>query len=451
MARTALPLLCCLALAACTGEPPPTDTGDTGPAPECLEDDACGQNEICEDTVCIIGDRDDSFEGARPIFQVTDLEDPGVRTGLIHEPGDVDHYAYEAAEPGWVRISTITGDDDEGLDTVLSIYRADGALHHVMDEYATGSLRSYDSRMQVWLPTAGTWFIRVEDVSTYYGDATLRGDPSFSYRLAVEPWGSVSEEPDSASDPSVRFDVQNGSTIYPWGVVIEASGDLDWTTAELPWGDAPIEVWAPESIPGSALRPVVEVTDEEGVVHMRMPEVGARGYGSTFASPQGTYTLSVGDLDEGGSTDHWTVLYIRTREQGYGNPREVEPNDLPDQATPLDAETVQDGGLTTDRSFLQGRLTEEGDVDVFRFAALEGGGLRLVCSSDSYGAIGDVQVELHDPEGTLVATFEDGDDLAPDGEAEDLVAGGYTLSFSSQDGTYGPGVYYRCGVYADHP
>ena len=117
-----------LGLGACAGDDDDTGPIDTGSAPECLEDDACGDNEICEEQVCIVGDRDDTFEDAGPLLKVQDLDDPNVKTGLIHTPGDVDHYVYTNLEPEWVRISTITDGGDDGLDTVLSVFAADGSL-----------------------------------------------------------------------------------------------------------------------------------------------------------------------------------------------------------------------------------------------------------------------------------------------------------------------------------
>ena len=219
----------------------------------------------------------------------------------------------------------------------------------------------------------------------------------------------------------------------------------------MPFGDAPFEIWAPEVIPGSDMVPRVEVTDPDGFLHLSLTDVGARGFASTFSSPETTFTVSASDADGAFGPNTWTVLYLRTRPEGYGNPREVEPNDTVADATPLDAEEVTEGGVTSDRHFLQGKLLTEGDQDHYRFAAREGGRLRLVCSSDSYGATGDVTVDVLDPSGAAVATFEDGDDSAPDGELEDLQEGAYTLLFSAADGSSGPSVYYRCGVYADHP
>lgn len=449
MTRLLLPAA--LLAVSCAGDDDDTGIVDTAPPPECTEDDNCDANEICEEQTCVLGDRDDTFDGARALYIVPDLDDPGVRQGLIQTPGDVDHYVFEAAEAGWYRISTLTDDGDDALDTVVSVFRADGALHHVMDDYPTGSLRSYDSRMQVYLPTAGTWYIRVEDRSTFYDEEPLRGSPAFSYRIGLETWGVVTVEPDSAGDPSVRFPMESGSVVYAWGVRAEEPGDVDHTVAVMPWGDAPFEVWAPAAIPGSAMTPVVEVRDSEGTLHLRKEAVGSTGFASTFSTPDETFSVSVTDLDSGGSDDHWTVLYLRTRDPGYGNPREVEPNDTVDEATPLDAETRSDGGVTSDVSFLQGKLDVEGDTDHFRFAAVAGGRLRLVCSSDSYGATGNVDVDVLDPAGERVVTLTDGDDSAPDGEVEDLEEGAYTLRFKLAVGSFGPSAYYRCGVYADRP
>lgn len=439
----------------CTGTSDDNDTTtptDTSDPLECIEDATCGDFEICEENECVMGDRDDTFEGANSVFQVQNADDPNVSVGLIHTAGDVDHFVYQAAGPEWLRVWTQTNETDEdGLDTVVSVYGANGALHHYMDETGTGSLSSYDTLMHVYLPSAGTWYFRVEDKSTFEADGEPRGDSAWRYRFGVQAWGSVTVEPDSLEDPSIVFELATGTTIYPWGVLIEEPGDVDYTTAAMPYGDAPFEIWAPTEIPGSALEPKVEVRDAEGTFILEKTGIGATGPAVYFDGYETTWDVRVSDVNGEGSGEHWTVLYLRTRAEGYGNPREVEPNDTAVDATAIEQSPNTSNGVTSDRGFLQGVLATPGDVDHYEFNVVQRGGLRLVCSSSSFGSTGDVEVELYDGSGTSLGVFSDGDDSAPDITLTDLDEGLYTLRFFEKEGGGAPSVYYRCGVYADRP
>ncbi|MFK7928865.1 MAG: hypothetical protein AB8H79_11805 [Myxococcota bacterium] len=439
---------------ACSGDAvdPDPDPEDTADLDECAEDNECGINQICEDDACITGDRDDTFDGARTAYLVQDEDDPNVSTGLIHAPGDVDHFVYTASEPQWLRVWTQSNENaPEALNTVVSVFRDNGALHHFMDETGTGSLSVYDTRMQVYLPEAGTWYFRVEDISTFSGEGEPRGDQSWEYRFGIESWGSISEEPDSVDDTSIRFLMSNGTTIYPWGVLIDEDGDVDYTTAAMPHTDAPFEIWAPTDIPGSTLDARVEVRDAEGTLVLRKDSIGDTGYASYFQGYKTTWDVRVSAVDGKGGPNAWTVLYLRTRAEGYGNPREVEPNNAAAEANIVEQERYTNNGVTSDRGFLQGILSEPGDEDRYSISVVDGGGIRMVCSSSSYGSLGDVNVEVYDAEGASLGVFEDGDDSAPDVTLTDLSAGVHQLRFFEADGAGDPSIYYRCGVSANRP
>jgi len=429
-----------------------TDTIDTDEEPECREDNDCGQYEICEQEECVTGDRDDTIETATPIYQVTGTEDPGVKRALIQEPGDFDHWAYTSPGEEWLRVWTRTNEEDpSGLDTVLTVLAPNGAVHHVMDEFPTGNIRGFDSLMHVYLPTPGTWTLRVEDRSTWYDGETPRGSIAFEYEIGVEAWGSVSTEPDSAEDPSIEFPMANGTTVYAWGIRLEEPGDVDYTTADMPYGDAPFEVWAPGDIPGSDAEPKVEARDEEGALYLVKEDVGATGNAAYFDGPDTKFQVSVTDVEGRGGPDVWTVLYLRTRAEGTGNPREEEPNDTLGDANLMEQERVEEGGVTTDRSFLQAAFLAGDTSDWYSFSVVDGGKLRTSCSSTSFGATGNVDVDLVGPNGEIIDTWTDGNDVAPDVEREGLGEGLYALRFFERDGLTGPSVYYRCGVYLDHP
>lgn len=416
---------------------PPTEDAPRGAIPaaaRCTDADGCSP----------AGDGNDTFATADPITAQHGEVETGVQ-GVISVPGDVDLYAYRSPGGEWLRIWTRT-DEGAELDTVLSVHAPNGSLHHVLDDFGTGPVSTHDSLMHVYLPHPGTWFIRVEDRSTHYGESP-RGGPEFRYTLGVEPWSGGAEEPDSPDAPAAHFDLADGTTTYPWGVVIDHPGDADHATVQMPYGDVPFEVWAPIRIPGSGLRARVTVVDGDGRRLMRKDDVGPNGIAVYFDASHTTLRVSVGEVRaDRGDGDHWTVLYLRTRPPGYGNPREVEPNDARGEATELAAEPVTEDGRRTDRAFLQGVLATPGDEDWW---SLRGGGsLRLACSSSRFGSGGDVQVDVVGPAGEVVATVTDGDDSAPDVASLPVPDDGpYALRFYEQDGIGDPGVYYRCGVY----
>ena len=63
-------------------------------------------------------------------------------------------------------------------------------------------------------------------------------------------------------------------------------------------------------------------------------------------------------------------------------------------------------------------------------------------------AFGDLAVDIHGPDGTLLDTITEGGDSTPDAEGYGpLEAGTYGLRFYSEDGMYGLGVFYRCGLF----
>ncbi|MFT7519872.1 MAG: hypothetical protein ACI9MC_002016 [Kiritimatiellia bacterium] len=447
-----------LALTSCSGEQPTSDdigTDTESEGPECQIDDDCVTHSICNDSQeCVIGDRDDEFDGATAIRITEEDDGPNVRQGMIHTAGDVDFYAYESAGDEWLRVFTRSDDNvEDGLDTVVSVYRSNGKLHHVMDEFGTGSVSSFDSLMNVYIPDAGTWYIKVEDVGTYNDDGTPRGQESFLYDLGVQEWRSITSEPDSADDQSITFEMRNGNTIYPLGVVIDEAGDVDYTSVKMPHGDAPFEIWAPSSIPGSELEARVTVTDDEGQTILVKDNIGDDGIATYFDGWNTTWNVSVSDVREGqGSQNHWTVLYFRTRTEGYGNPRESEPNNDSLTANLIETEESTEDGVKFDRGFLQSVLGSPDDEDFFQIEGVQDGRLRVVCSSSRYGSLGDVELEVIDPDGKSLGIFSDGDDSAPDLDSlEDINRGLYTLRFFEKDGAGSLGVYFRCGAYVYHP
>lgn len=441
-------LLTALALVAGCNRDSFTETDDTQPddtqvVPECETDDQCSTHYICEAEECVRGDRDNTFQDATPILQNQRID------GVIEPAGDLDFYAYDSPGGEWLRVETTSPDEEDSLDTVLSVYASTGALHLVMDDYATGSVTTYDSLAYVYLPTAGTWYVRVEDRSTWY-DEDPRGGEDFAYTLELKTFTALTREADASTDPSVTVDVTSGTSIWAVGVNLEEPGDSDWIEVTLPWGDAPLELYGVASAPGSELDVLARVYDPAGDLVLEKEGLGPEGEASYFNAEGVSYLVEITDARGGGGDDHWASVYLRTRENGTTYGMELEPNDTAETAGVL-AGTISeaDAGLYTWYSF-QGALGAEGDVDWYTFDLESTDYLSVLCSADSYGALGDLAVEVFAPDGASLGEYSDSDsDTTPDVyNLEPAQTGAATLVVRSEDGTYGPGAYYRCLVLA---
>mgnify|MGYP000144136967 CR=1 FL=1 len=92
-----------------------------------------------------------------------------------------------------------------------------GKLHHQEDDFPTGSVSTYDTVLQAYLPDAGEWLIVVEDVNG-------AGEQDFEYLVEVEEIGGTTSEDDSFGDPSSNVVADSDSTIWSVGVLLEEDG-----------------------------------------------------------------------------------------------------------------------------------------------------------------------------------------------------------------------------------
>ena len=440
-----------LLLLACNGERP-IDPIDTDNTPECTEDEQCNAQSICdEDQTCTVGDRDNDIASATPILKTTDPEDNPSAEGVIQTEGDVDYYSFEALEPQWVRIQTVSEVPEE-LDTVIAILDASGGVHAWIDNFGTGRINRYDSVLHAYLPTAGTWTITVQDRGTWFNlDEEAYGQDLY-YQLSILDFGNTTTETDSFDLPSVDVDITSGTSIYTVGVNLKQADDSDFITIQLPYNDAPIEVYSLSELPGSDAHPRVQIRDDAGTLLSDKSEVGEEGVALYPGAQSGTYTLEVSDVFTAGSDNHWFPLYIRTRPEGEHYTLEVEPNSTREtpQALPSEALTT-DSGLDYTRAWVQGTLGEDGDEDWFTFDATAGDRLTVRCDGSIFGSQGDMQMEMFNAAGTLQVRASDGTDAMPDMDNFGPVTADATYNvrfFNENDAPYGVASFYRCVFFA---
>ncbi len=451
--------------AGCNGEKA-TDTNDTPTPPVvegCTIDDDCSTGLICEDAECIVGDRDNSFD------EGTTLRLNEVREGLIEPPGDIDYFVYESPGQEWLRIQTTnSGDPIDSLDTVVRVFAENGAEHARADNFATGRVNSFDSVAIFWLPRAGTWYVTVEDVSTYYTDVfdEPRGDETFEYTLEMIEFGNGTLEPDSELLPNDVLELPGGNNIFSFGILLEEPGDSDWLVIDPPFAGQPLEVWGTPT-PGSDAQPLVRLSerntpgdaDDPSVLVAEKEDVGTDGICSYFDPLDELYTLEATDRLGGGSDDHWYVVYVRTYEPEANHPvfgdaiweREAEPNDDPADAwsAPLVTELTSNG-TAYDTAYVQGTLESGDDIDRIRVEMADLPNLSVRCWADDFGSTADLQVTVLDPSGTDITPQDQGFEPTSAGYLTyniNTSPGAHDVLIEAEDSLGGPSAYYRCAVY----
>ncbi len=423
------------------------DSNTSDATPECTEDVQCSEASICgDDDNCVVGDRDNDIQSATTVFKTTDPEDSPSAEGIIQTRGDVDYYAFEALEPQWVRIQTVSELPEE-LDTVVAVLDASGGVHAWVDDFATGSINNYDSVLHAYLPTAGTWYITVQDRGTWFDLDDEAFATDLYYQLSILDFSNTTTETDAADNPSADVDITSGGSIYTVGVNLEAPGDVDYITVQLPYGDAPIEVYGMTELPGSDARIRVTLADSDGTLLTDKRNLGEEGPAAYFGAQEGTYTLAATDAFDGGGANHWFPLYVRTRAEGDHYTLEIEPNDADNvQAPPID-ELTTNGGSAYNRVWMQGAFGETGDEDWYEMPAVTGDRLTVRCDGSIFGSTGDMQLELMDGSGAVVATATDGNDAMPDLENFGPIAADDTYTvrlFNENDAAFGASSFYRC-------
>jgi hypothetical protein len=437
------------------------DDSETTP-PECVGDEQCAHGrEVCEAEVCVPGDRDGDFATATAVG----LGDPVAAEGWIFPEGDVDRFFYRAPGPQWVSIATVSNDASD-LDTIVSVWTEAGELHAFGDGFpiypysVVGTLRgenvTFDTVMFVYLPTAGVWYLQVEDRSTWTGAATgtttpgattePRGGRNWRYDLVVNEAPGTSE-PDTSETPSWTFDVASESVISLVGVVIDQPGDVDHVQIDFPFEDHLLEIWGQPDMPGSTAAPVVRLLDGPDLVAEKA------GLGdewlSWFGAHAGTFSLEASNANGGGGPSTWFMLYARTYRAADSHPffgtDHYEP-EQPYNNTPAEAQVLLRDPEFGGASFrLEGTIEAPGDEDWWLIEAEETDLVSVRCWTDRFGSLAALDLGLATGGGVewLAADAPDADDLYV---SDQPMPGPGPLELRVGSAGGGPGHWYRCAA-----
>ncbi len=466
--RLAAALLAALLLCACpddkltSGETALPETGPDSEAPECSEDDTCEAWEICEDDVCVDGDRNESSDEAEPLG----WEEP--LSGYLNPAEDVDWFSIESDGGQFVRVSTRpTGAESgepvasEDMDTVLILYDPSGDWVVWEDDYPTGGVvNGYDTIIYAYLAEAGTYSLAVMDASTAYDRDEKLGGADFSYVVELQEYGSPPDEPDSFEDPGADRDLESSGYFYPVPILLEEESDSDWIELTLPYGDCPMLVYGSANIEGSDALPRLRLYTAEQELLLDLDELGTNGVALYPDIDGGKALAEATDAEGGGGDNHWFFLIFKIYDEGYSTsiggvefPYQVEsePNGSLEQAQLVEQLSVEtDSGDEYTAAFLWGTIGEAGDEDWYAIHGSEDWNLTVYGTADYNGSLLNPALELYDASGERLQYWYDGSDLAPDLLNEHLDSDGtYYLRLYDEDESDEGGAawFYRLSIY----
>ena len=398
-----LPLLPLLSLLACTDTPSPKSDGsstDTEPK-TCANDDACSDGYICEETSCIAGDRNNDATTAASLFWETDV------AGLINPAGDTDWYAITAEGGEFARIQVDTLEDENELNSVVSVYNAAGHRLSWEDEHPAGNVSTYDSVCYAYFGDAGTYYIKVEDYSTFFGETPVGGFDS-DYVLTVKA-AAVGSEPDSGQEPGNSVDVAEGSIwAIPW--LMDEESDIDFVDLTLPYKNTWLTIVGAAHIEASTAAPEYLLANKDGTAILLKDGPTADDPAIYVGTQSTKYVLGIRDAFGGGGSDVWGAAFVQVYGADFGGVPETEANDDVASANPLPLEAINSNSGVALGGFVQGTLAIDvdgsgDDSDVFEISVpSDDTYLSLIPRSRQYGSLVIPTVEVMDEAGVVIET-----------------------------------------------
>jgi hypothetical protein len=351
-----------------------------------------------------------------------------------------------------VVISTVS-DSSSGIDTVVSLYDEGGKRLAWEDGYAGGTISGRDTMLYAFFPEDGTYYIKVEDVGTFYDSSEYEpfGSPNASYELTVEDWGSGGDEPDSIFETGVGWSIDDAGIVYPIPFYFPEGDEQDYCLLELPFSDAPLYLFTMQHDEGSDATPFLELFNSEGEPVL-MATDPARDAGIQHIQPLGdSYVLKVSEQEGKTGNSYWGYAFVIMGSEGDGNPREEEPNSTMEEAQSIELEDREPDTGTYLGAFAQGFIETAEDQDLYAFTIEEELYITAAFGAQLYGSYLIGRLEVLDSTGEVVG----GQDSSPGSDEAmlnvgPLPAGDYFFRVSQvpDSGVGGEGYFYRFGLYA---
>jgi hypothetical protein len=327
-----------------------------------------------------------------PIPEVT-VGDPYGEADAIDPAGDTDLFQFQAVEGQWLRIFTRHGNSP--VDPVVTLF--DASMTRLAESDDDIPRTGTDSEINFHVPASGTYFLEVQEFSTWNGDMPMGGS-TYVYTIRIRVYDDAEDgvmiDPETGDTAASAIDDELGTIL---GTFRDTS-DVDvyrfrnpstssiarYSVAVLPAG--------PDGQGSTTPAGRVWLTDRAGARVLASVD-GAIG-NDALEPPvnQTDYLLWVAHPGSGGGSNDYYVLksnlFVENPPERMDGRNETLPG-----AELLDV--VPDG--MNRRAFVLADL-DAGDVDYFRFDVMAGEEMFLACAAESSGSgVRDLVAEIRDP------------------------------------------------------
>ena len=372
------------------------DAGDDDDAAdECDEDSECSAWQICEEHLCIDGDRNNAFDEAVLVQDGSEIE------GYINPAGDVDYFRMQGEQAGFFRAYALTddGSDEEGLDTVVSFYDDDEDEQGYNDTFERlSNLYGTDAVYIGCTARSDTYYLTVEDYGTFVNDpGSFAGGSDYTYTLAVSALedSALESEPNDTTGDADDSGIEDYNISYDRAGVIGDDGDVDLWAVTVDPGSR-LRIYGYENT-ASELSSQFRVLDNDGAVMATYEGLGWTLDAGVPVLSQTVY-IEVGDAGGSGSDEHCYVMHLAADPAGEMYYAEAEPNDEFGQELLVENDSEQ--------LAVAGSINPVADIDRFTFIATGGEEIDVTLHARTYGSELAAHVRVLDPSMTELASVD---------------------------------------------
>lgn len=337
------------------------------------------------------GDGNDTPDEAEP------LTDNRVR-GVISRPGDLDYYSFTGTAGQWLVVAaTATAEDPEDqLDTVVTLF--DSSMNKIAENDDEIPRTGTNSGIYTRLPSDGTYYLLVQEFSSWFEEADPVGAPSFEYELiiaALSP-ATATIDPETGNDAESAIALEYRSDA---GLVLgtfTGETDIDVFSFTIPETSGLARFLllpgGPTGMGSTGYPKRIWIEDEAGT------QIAATTLGAEISLqpnlPAGNYRLFVSAPETAGTNDFYIFKAYRFED----NPPEAMEEANNDVATPEPLEWSEDAPGRS--GFMLARLAL-GDIDHFAITTMDDEAITFSCTSRSSGSgVTGLRVDLLNTDGS---------------------------------------------------
>jgi hypothetical protein len=324
---------------------------------------------------------------------------------VINPEGDIDLFQFQGVSGNWLRIITRSGGSP--VDPVITLF--DGDMNQLAESDDDIPRTGTDSEINFHVPADGTYFVQVQEFSTWSGGEAV-GGPDYTYSLRILLWDEAVDgvviDPENGDDaPSavqeefgtVLGTFRDSSDVDVYRVRIASSTTARYDVEILPQG--------PDGQGATTPAGDVWFTNLDGTETIARVNQAEGAPSLEPAVNPGEYLLWIAHPGTGGGDNDFYVL--RPGLFGENNLERGDPaNNALGGAEVL--EITDDG--TTRAAFVLARLNN-GDVDYFLFPVDVGEELSVACGAQSSGSgVRGLTVEVRDRNDATIQTQLEGAD-----------------------------------------